>query len=661
MKRRLAGACLPLLAGAMLAATGAHPQQADSRLAGDPALPQQADSRLAGDPAQASNFWCPEQGIAYGVLLRPAEHLVHVDAVTRQPAGEFQLPVWNALYQVRNFAVNVNHVLAYEGVPEWMCDHCETRAAKASKRDKTTWVVSTSGNHPCVTLSYDVTANDPGPYGSSLDAQHGFFNWAQILVYRPGQQGAPVSLRIFNMPAGWRRLGGGVFAGHAEDEAANAPVKAESYGRLVDSPAMMGKLYRSSFQQDGTTYHAVVDSPEIDMQALQSMLRKITAAAVDWMQDSPGGQYTFLFPAAYGSGGGGMEHADSCVIDVGREQLKRDVLNAADYVAHEFFHLWNVKRIRPQSLEPVDYTREQYSRALWFSEGVTSTVADMLEMRAGFSDEQHWLAHLASVITTVQSRSARRTQSLEEASVDTWLDPYPGYRRAERSISYYVKGELLGFLIDLEMRRVTHGRRCLRDLFQDLDQRYGKSGRYFDDSEGVRLSLQELTGNDFRDFFARYISGVEELPYDLLFSSVGLALRHRQVSQIYAGFIASNGQPPIILRVDDDSAAARLKLLPGDAILSVNGQALSVEWNQFLQKQNPRGHLRLKVKSARGEILFLDLRLSEQKIDEYQFIERPGATAEERGRRVAFMRGDSELRQGELGQGELGQGEKAEP
>ena len=155
------------------------------------------------------------------------------------------------------------------------------------------------------------------------------------------------------------------------------------------------------------------------------MLRKITAAGVDWMQDRPYDEYTFLFLVANGAGGGGMEHAYSTAIDVGPERLKEDVLNAAEVSAHEFFHLWNVKRIRPQSLEPIDYTREQYSRALWFSEGVTSTVADILVMRAGLSDEKRSLAHLAAVITGLQARSARLTQSVEESSLDTWFDTLP--------------------------------------------------------------------------------------------------------------------------------------------------------------------------------------------------------------------------------------------
>src|SRR5208337_1960146 len=152
---------------------------------------------------------------------------------------------------------------------------------------------------------------------------------------------------------------------------------------------LFGKLYESSFEEDGATYHIVTDSPEVDMPGLQFMLRKVTAAGVDWMQERPYNEYTFLYLVAQGSDGGGMEHAYSTAIDVGPDRLKQDVLSAAGVSAHEFFHLWNVKRIRPQSLEPVDYTREQYSRALWFSEGLTSTAADILQVRAGLDDQKH--------------------------------------------------------------------------------------------------------------------------------------------------------------------------------------------------------------------------------------------------------------------------------
>jgi predicted metalloprotease with PDZ domain len=595
--------------------------------------------------AQDTTFWCPASGVSYGVSLkRAAEHIVHVDAVTHQPADEFQLPVWNALYQVRDFAVNVNHVKVYEGVPEWLCDHCDTRDGRAEKRNKTTWSLSTSGEHPCVTFSYDITTNDPGPFGSSLDRQHGYFNWAEVLVYRPDQRNAPVSVRILDAPAGWNLRDGGIFGERSVDEVANSSATAPNYDRLADSPAIFGKLYESTFEQDGATYHVVVDSADADLQALRQMLRKITAAGVEWMQERPYDEYTFLFLAANGNGGGGMEHAYSAVIDAGPQRTSQDVLNASEVSAHEFFHLWNVKRIRPQSLEPIDYTREQYSRALWFSEGVTQTVTDILEMRAGLTDEKHLLAHLAAIIGEVQARSARLTQSVEESSVDTWFDPYPNYRRPERSISYYAKGEILGFLIDIEMRRLTNDRRCLRDLFQYMNRRYAQQGTYFDDSEGVRRALEELTGNDFRDFFSRYISGTDELSYDQSFAYLGLTLSRHQREQVYAGMLTSRvpGKPATILRVDENSAASRLRLLPGDVILEADGEPVSGDFNQVLQKHDPKTSLHLKVSSETGEIRKVKLPLSTRKIDEYRFEDLPGVAPVIQSRRTAFLRGEVE-------------------
>jgi predicted metalloprotease with PDZ domain len=595
--------------------------------------------------AQQSAYWCPAEGVTYGVSLKhAAEQIVHVDAVTHQPAENLQLPVWNGLYEIRDFAVNVNHVKVYEGVPEWMCDRCDTQDGGAAKSDKTTWKLSTSGDHPCVTFSYDVATNDPGPFGAYLDSQYGFFNWAELLVYRPDQRNSPVSVRILDAPEGWRMRDGGIFGSRTAEELANASATAPTYDRLADAPALFGKLYEVSFEQGGATYHVIADSPDIDLQALQSMLRKIAAAGVDWMQDRPYQEYTFLYLAANGSGNG-MEHAYSTAIDVSPNRLKEDVLSAAGVSAHEFFHLWNVKRIRPQSLEPVDYTREQYSRALWFSEGLTDTAADIIQMRAGLSDEKQMLAHLASVIAGLQARSARLTQSVEESSLDTWFDAYPSYHLPERSISYYSKGEILGFLIDLEMRRLTKDRRCLRDLFQYMNGRYAQQGSYFEDSEGVRRALEALTGSDFRDFFTRYISGTEELPYDQSFAYVGLALAHRQAGQVYAGLVTTRtpGKATTIVRVDEHSAASRLHLLPGDVILEADGKPLFGDLNQLLQKRDPKASIHLKVLSANGELRKLDLPLSTRQVDEYQFEDLPAVSPAIRGRRTAFLRGESEV------------------
>ncbi len=160
---------------------------------------------------------------------------------------------------------------------------------------------------------------------------------------------------------------------------------ANNYDELVDSPAQLGTFRQSIFKEDGATYHVVVDGnpADYDMAKLDQVLARITHAAVDWMQDRPYDEYTFLYHLPQGPGGGGMEHAYGAAIEVRANLLRKSLLPLEGVSAHEFFHLWNVKRIRPQSLEPINYQRENDTRALWFSEGVTSTVGNMLLVRAG--------------------------------------------------------------------------------------------------------------------------------------------------------------------------------------------------------------------------------------------------------------------------------------
>src|SRR5258708_7386226 len=152
-----------------------------------------------------------------------------------------------------------------------------------------------------------------------------------------------------------------------------------------------------------------------------------------------------------------MEHADSTAIDISANRLAENPLALGDLTAHEFFHLWNVKRIRPQSLEPIDYAKENYTPALWFSEGVTTTAATIILLRAGVLDEVRVLRGLTAEIGELQRRPAYLTQSVEESSLDAWLEKYDYHRLPARSISYYNKGYLLGVLLDLQVREATAG------------------------------------------------------------------------------------------------------------------------------------------------------------------------------------------------------------
>lgn len=584
----------------------------------------------ASTPEAAS---CPTVGVTYGVTLQPAEHLLHVDAVTHAPVESFQLPAWNALYQVRDFAVNVRRAEAEAGVPRWMCAACAHRAAQVQKIDKTSWRVVDATHNPCLTFSYDIVADTAGAFDSYLDGQRGFFNWAELLVYRPDQRMQPVSLRLMGVPDGWYLRDGGVLGNRMDGRAA-------SYDRLVDAPVLLGRLYERRFRQDGATYHLATDSPDVDLAATERMVRRLTVAATGWMQDRPFDDYTFLYLVDGGVGSGGMEHANAAVIDVG-ERMKQDASAAAEISAHEFFHLWNVKRIRPQSLEPVDYTQEQYTRALWFSEGVTNTVTDILLVRAGYYDERRALAHLARVIGTLESRPARRTQSAEESSLEAWFEKYPAYLNSERSVSYYTKGEVLGVLLDLEMRRRSGGRRSLRDLFQFMNAHYAKPGRFFADSDGVQAAAEAVVGGDFRQFFARYVAGVDDLPYADEFAWVGLRLVHETGERVDAGLALTPGTATIAA-VESGSAAARAHVEPGATVLEANGEPVRGHFARWLESRRPGEKLHLKLRAHDGRLREVEFALGTKKFDEYRLEESPDATAEERARRAAWLQGEAQ-------------------
>jgi predicted metalloprotease with PDZ domain len=214
-----------------------------------------------------------------------------------------------------------------------------------------------------------------------------------------------------------------------------------------------------------------------------------------------------------------MEHANSTVI------AAETIDGAATVAAHEFFHVWNVKRIRPQSLEPVDYTKEQYTRALWFAEGVTDTYAAYTLERTGLYSKDQFYANLAEQIATVESRPAHVWQSAEESSLDAWFEKYDGYSVPGRSISYYDKGQILGVLLDLAIRDATDNHKSLDDVLRRMNDEYARQGKFYNDSQGIRAAVEEVSGKSFEDFFRCYVSGVDPIPYNEFLGIAGLELK----------------------------------------------------------------------------------------------------------------------------------------
>jgi predicted metalloprotease with PDZ domain len=419
---------------------------------------------------------------------------------------------------------------------------------------------------------------------------------------------------------------------------------AKNYDQMVDSPFELGTFHEADFSIPGATYRIVVDADpaDYDISTLVEQDRKIVRAETEWMQDMPFRSYVFIYHFPRGPAGGGMEHACSTAISASADRIKNNPQASADVSAHEFFHLWNVKRIRPQSLEPVDYTKEQYSTALWFSEGVTSTVEELMLVRAGLKTEDQFLKGVADEIGTLQSRPARRTQSAEESSLETWFDKYPIYHLPERSISYYNKGFILGVLLDLAIRDATHGQKSLRDLFLYLNQNYAKQGRFFADSAGVREAAEAVSGNSFQQFFARYVAGKDEIPYDEYFRSVGLKLDIHDHETADPGFTAARGFEPLrsVISLTPQSEAAKAGMQVGDVIEAINGKPLSGNLEALFAAMKPGDTVKLKIRRG-GSPHDLQFRLGSRTQDDYTLVDLPQVTPEQRERRRQWIHSES--------------------
>ncbi|MGA2103367.1 MAG: PDZ domain-containing protein, partial [Candidatus Sulfotelmatobacter sp.] len=307
-------------------------------------------------------------------------------------------------------------------------------------------------------------------------------------------------------------------------------------------------------------------------------------------------------------------------------------------------HLWNVKRIRPKTLEPIDYTKENFTRALWFSEGVTSTAEGMILLRAGLLDEQQYLARLGDEITELERRPAHLTQSAEQSSLDAWLEGFGYYRRPERSISYYDKGELLGIMLDLAMRDSSHGHASLRELLQWMNVNDARQGVFFDDSNGVRQAAEAVTHADLGWFFTKYVAGTEEIPWDDFLRSAGLRVEAMTNTVADPGFIGSRNfdGPMAVAAVTPGGEADRAGLQVGDTIVELDGKPAGQESRQQLSRISAGDTLSVKVRSRRGVERELKWKVGARQEISYEVKDLDRVTPEQRARRAAWLKGEAQ-------------------
>lgn len=564
--------------------------------------------------------------IQYSISLEhPEQHLFHVTMTIPDVKGEVtvQMAAWNALYQIRDFSAHVQQVSASVG----------TETAALEKLDKQTWRIKGTGT---VTVRYATYWDEVGPFATQLNGEHAFINPAMILLYVPDRREEAVHLSLPDVPGQWKAAGSSIQFLESMGGARNFGGDARTYDILVDAPIEIGKF--EEFQLPGIKPEiwVVVHGDKWKKKPVEDELKRICQYEIKLMEGAPFDRYTFILHIGRGAGGGGMEHSYSTAIGVSSDEYLSGV------AAHEFFHLWNVKRIRPATLEPVDYTKEQYTRALWFAEGVTNTYGSYALVRTGIWSKDRFYQDLGEQITELESRPANRWQSAEQSSLDAWLEKYQLYNQVDYSVSYYTKGQVLGDLLDILIRDRTNNAKSLDDVLRAMNKDFAKQEKFYRDSLDVRLEAERIAGGSFEEFFQKYVSGTEPVPYQQVLSLAGLELRtteHRRATLGFAGEREASGVF-IAIAVDTDGLAAQAGLRVGDAILTWNGGEVPRRPARWVMDQNPGDSLKLRIRREDKE-LSLEFRLGEIKETAYDVLEDSHAPDKARRIREGLLRGET--------------------
>jgi predicted metalloprotease with PDZ domain len=428
---------------------------------------------------------------------------------------ELSLPTWTpGSYLQREYARHVQDFAARDQAGEplgW------------EKTDKATWRIATGltdGKLRTVRVSYRVYANELFTQTSHLDATHAYFNGATLFMYAATAKDQPHRLKII-APASWR-----VSTPLALAPDADGFYTAPNYDALVDAPTEIGAHRLLEFTARNKPHRvAIWGEYEFDDNRLKDDLAKIVEQGALIFGGLPYDHYLFIVHVQPGIGGG-TEHLNSNVSQAKPEAFKtlkayKDFLGLE---AHEYFHLWNVKRIRPYALGPFDYQRENYTRALWISEGLTSYYGDQLLRRAGLTAVEEYLEGLAKTMATYEQTPGHKKQSPAAASFDAWIKHYrPNENSINTAMSYYTTGELLGLMLDLEIRTRTNGTKSLDDVMRLLFDQHALPKPGFTDAD-LKAAFEKIAGADLTDFFNRYVNGTDEPDFNRYLGMAGLQL-----------------------------------------------------------------------------------------------------------------------------------------
>jgi predicted metalloprotease with PDZ domain len=555
--------------------------------------------------------------IFYTVSMpRPHTHLFDIQITIRRGLmvrpthDQFVMPVWTpGSYLIREFERNVQD---FEVADD------KNQPIKWEKLNKNTWRVVTPKDAYEYHVKYRVYANELSVRTSELNSNHAFWNNANLLMYLDGHLNYPSTVRVI-APDVWK-----IATGLPSVPGERNTYRAENFDVLYDSPFEASNFKTLVFNVKGVPHRIVIDGEgNYEPERMRRDVQKIVETQVDLMGgEIPYRDYTFILHLR-SNAGGGLEHANSTALGYPRfgfritrgdrttsaspnpgEQREPDYRSFLSLVSHEFFHLWNVKRIRPDALGPFDYTQENYTKNLWIAEGITDYYSDVTLRRAGLITEEEFLTAAARALQALQNTPGRMEQSVEESSFDTWIK---FYRQDENSVnsqvSYYDKGAILGLLLDLEIRKRSNGSKSLDDVMRYLYTDFFKKNRNYTPAD-FQQAAERMAGSSLEEFFAKYVRGRDELDYNAALGIAGLELNTgatiesgKPVEKAFFGAdVVQDGDRLLVRRVIAGSPAYEQGVNAGDQIVALDNARVTRDFfNRRLEEKKPGDMINLTI------------------------------------------------------------------
>jgi predicted metalloprotease with PDZ domain len=503
--------------------------------------------------------------ISYSLKMpRPQNHYFQVEMQVeqvKQKTATVKLPVWApGSYLVREFSRHLNQVKAYS---------LQGALLPITKKTKNAWEIDLKGQTAFI-VKYEVYAFELSVRTSFLDETHGFVSGPSMFMYLDGHKETGGELLVQPHPS-FKRISTGLTQKSDVKQGNNQTFTFDNYDQLVDCPIEIGNQYEFDFEAAGVKHTvAMYGEGNFDPERLKEDMAKIVEEETKVVGVNPNKRYVFIVHNVVG-GDGGLEHCNSTVLSVDRWTYDgSNYINFLNLVAHEYFHLWNVKRIRPIELGPFNYDQEVYTNYLWVMEGFTSYYDELILRRCGFYTQEEMAKKIQIAVNYVESSVGARVQPVAHASFDAWIKAYrPNENSSNTTMTYYSRGMIIASVLDAMIIKQSNGKECLDHLMKDLYQTYyvGKN-RGFTDAE-FKACLTKHTGQDMGEFFLKYIDGTEVIPYSMYFLPLGVDVSDvGGVKPVFGANVAEEGGKVIIKSMRANSSAE-------DAGLSVNDEIIA--------------------------------------------------------------------------------------